>query len=769
MKHFLLLAAFLTAVSVDAQQLKGRVADAQGEPIAFANVVLLRADSTFVSGNVSDEAGNFSLDLAGNPALLKVSYIGYQDAFVSLTGETDLGTVQLQEAATALGEVVVRGTIPVTRLKGDALVTSVENSVLAKVGSANDVLAKVPGVLKKGKDFEVFGKGAPLIYINGREVRNPQELEQLDSDEIRSVEVIRNPGARYDATVNAVIRIRTVRRQGDGFGVDLRSSYYQSSENADWLDQLDLNYRHNDLDLFATMNYSLYHIYATSDMTQQNSVGELWEQRNLATWDNEWESIQGTFGFNYLLHENHSFGMRYDLLGRPRHTKRTIWENEVQRNGVFYDCIHSDGLEDANYNPEHTLNAYYNGKAGEWGIDFNADYYRMKQDILTSTTEESQEAENRLVQATNPVENQLAAAKLVFSHPLWGGEVSFGSEYTYTTRTDNYLSQSPEYVPTVYSKIREHNVAAFVEYAHSFPFGDIAVGARYEHDAFDYYENHQHSDAQSRTFDNVYPTVSYNTTLGRVQLQASYAAKTERPSYWMLRNNVSYYNRFTLQTGDPSLLPSLKHDVTLSGTWKFLQTSVSFQQTNDALILWGKPKADKPEISVLQPINFDHLPVLTASVSASPTIGCWSPMLNLGVSKQWMKVESNQQIYEMNHPMMTLTFNNLVTLPKGFSLGVDFSYQTGGDQQNAYWKGWSMLNISLRKSFFDDALTVELRGNDLFHQFTQKQRIYYERLTGTQVDEFDTREFGLTLRYKFNATQRKYKGTGAGSEQRRRF
>ena len=150
MKHFLLLAALLTAVSVDAQQLKGRVADAQGEPVAFANVVLLRADSTFVSGNVSDEAGYFSLDLTGNPALLKVSYIGYQDAFVSLMGKTDLGTVQLREAATALGEVVVRGTIPVTRLKGDALVTSVENSVLAKVGSANDVLAKVPGVLKTG-------------------------------------------------------------------------------------------------------------------------------------------------------------------------------------------------------------------------------------------------------------------------------------------------------------------------------------------------------------------------------------------------------------------------------------------------------------------------------------------------------------------------------------------------------------------------------------------------------------------------------------------
>lgn len=146
---------------------KGHVTDAQGQPVAFANVLLLRADSSFISGNVSDETGNFSLDIAGNPAFLKVSYIGYQDMFIPLAGGTDLGTIQLREEATALGEVVVRGTIPVTRLKGEALVTSVENSVLAKVGSANDVLAKVPGVLKKGKEFEVFGKVRRLSTSTG--------------------------------------------------------------------------------------------------------------------------------------------------------------------------------------------------------------------------------------------------------------------------------------------------------------------------------------------------------------------------------------------------------------------------------------------------------------------------------------------------------------------------------------------------------------------------------------------------------------------------
>lgn len=81
-------------------------------------------------------------------------------------------------------------------MKGDALVTSVQNSVLAKAGSANDVLGKVPGILKDKDSFEVFGKGTPLIYINGGKYATKSELEQLSSEDIKHVELITNPGAR---------------------------------------------------------------------------------------------------------------------------------------------------------------------------------------------------------------------------------------------------------------------------------------------------------------------------------------------------------------------------------------------------------------------------------------------------------------------------------------------------------------------------------------------------------------------------------------------
>lgn len=120
-----------------------------------------------------------------------------------------------------LQEVVIKGMLPNTRLKGNAMVTRITGSVLEKAGTANDVLRRVPGIIKKGEDLEVIGRGKPVYYINGRKVYDGDELKRLMSDEIANVEVITNPGAAYDATVSAVVRIKTVRRQGDGFSFGL--------------------------------------------------------------------------------------------------------------------------------------------------------------------------------------------------------------------------------------------------------------------------------------------------------------------------------------------------------------------------------------------------------------------------------------------------------------------------------------------------------------------------------------------------------------------
>lgn len=145
-----------------------------------------------------------------------------------------------------LQEVVIKGMLPHTRLKGNAMVTRITGSVLEKAGTANDVLRRVPGIIKKGEDLEVIGRGKPVYYINGRKVYDGDELKRLMSDEIANVEVITNPGAAYDATVSAVVRIKTVRRQGDGFGFGLFGKSEQSLRTGtnDPELQLNANYRY---------------------------------------------------------------------------------------------------------------------------------------------------------------------------------------------------------------------------------------------------------------------------------------------------------------------------------------------------------------------------------------------------------------------------------------------------------------------------------------------------------------------------------------------
>lgn len=756
-------------LSLQAQTLSGKVIDEQKQPVAFANLILLNRDSVFIAGNVSDENGIFRLELPPDASLLKVSYIGYQDLILPISSETDKSIIQMKEEVTALNEVIVKGNLPVTRMKGDAMVTTVENSVLSKIGSANDVLAKVPGVIKQDEAIEVFGKGEPLIYINGRQVRNRQELEQLNSDEIKDIELITNPGSRYDATVKAVIRIQTVKRRGEGFGFDIRSSYYQS-QNTDLMEQLSFNYRHDDLDIFGSFYYMHSNTMTKARMQQENRVDSVWNQNNSISSSRRFNYLNATAGFNYRMAENHSFGMQYDITAYPSFFDKSDVNSRVLRNGEFYDYLKSHEFIKHDYKPQHLLNTYYNGKIENLSIDVNLDYFKEKYELESATTENSQEQENRQVHSLNPVDNQLVAAKLVLTCPLWGGELSWGGEYAYTLRTDDYLSFFSGYIPTSYSKIREHNGAAFAEYKRTFSFGQLAAGLWYEHVKFDYYQNHVYQEGQSRQYDNVYPNVSFGTQAGKVHLQLSYTAKTQRPAYWQLSNNLIYINRFTWKKGEPALLPALTHDVTFTGTWRFLQAVVSFQRQRDAIIQWSKPVTESPEIALMQPVNFGKLPLLTALVAASPTIGCWSPTWTLGVKKQWMTVESSDYSLQMNDPMLTAAFNNILSFPAGFALGVDFSFQGKGYYQNIYLNRniW-LCNLSLRKAFLNDALSLELRGNDLFYKRRNSVVAYYNQLIASQTDRMDSREFVFTIRYKFNNAPNKYKGTGAGNEQRSRF
>ena len=137
-----IIACIFTAVAFicSARNVSGVVTDERKNPLALVNVVLLN-DSTFIEGTVTDDRGAFLLENADASAnIVRIKMIGYEELVLPIPADGNLSTLSLSPSAMKLGEVVVKGDVPTTKVKGNALVTRIENSILATAGSANDCL-----------------------------------------------------------------------------------------------------------------------------------------------------------------------------------------------------------------------------------------------------------------------------------------------------------------------------------------------------------------------------------------------------------------------------------------------------------------------------------------------------------------------------------------------------------------------------------------------------------------------------------------------------
>ena len=247
-----LMAAMMMTVTAFAKtpDVTGTVLDEKGEPMPFVNVVLLSLpDSTFVQGAMSDEQGHFHIQTLKNDGLLKVSSVGYETQYLN---PIDGLIIKMNEASMMLGEVVVKSQLPKTRVKGEAMRTTVEGTILEKAGTIADALAKVPSLeAERDGAVKVLGRGEAEVYINGRKVQDVSELSRLRSDQIQHIDVIQNPGARYAASTKAVVRIQLKKAEGDGFGFqDNLNGMYQYGHTI--ANNLDVNYRTGGLDITAS-------------------------------------------------------------------------------------------------------------------------------------------------------------------------------------------------------------------------------------------------------------------------------------------------------------------------------------------------------------------------------------------------------------------------------------------------------------------------------------------------------------------------------------
>lgn len=772
MRYFVVFLIYISCnLACIAQSITGKIVDEQGNAIQFANVAMLQSkDSVFVKGVVSDENGSFILNTPHQNGIVKVTCIGYRTVFLNVTDD-NLGVIVLKEESMTLGDVIVKSSLPKSKLKNGAVITTVAGSILEKTGNIYNLLDRIPNVTTQNGKINIFGIGEPVIYINGKKVRDNTELDRLNPDEISTVEVKQNPGAQYASNVKAVIRINTKKRTKDGFGFETRT-FGKNDENSriGGYEQLNINYQKKGLETFTVLKIKDAESSIKQDLVQNTYVDNVWHQRNGIKGSIRNRQLYCGLGVNYQISNNSFIGASFNF-NRMFNKAVSNIATTIYKDYAFTEESASDIAKPGNMSLASS-NVYYMGKIGIVDINFNTDWLWDKDFSKVNTLERYQEYggdwQDKAVHTKTNTKNELFASKLTLTLPFWKGQLSFGGEYSNTNRNSSYDVQPMGLLDKQDNRIKEGMASVFCDYTRKFGQLRVLAGIRYENTDFNYYEEGKRIPEQSKRYGNLLPSLSLSLPVGKTQMQLSYGATIKRPSYYDMRSGIGYDNRYTYESGNPFLVSEISRNINYMVSYKWLMAEGIYTHVSDPIVMLTQSYKDNPNIALIQNVNWKPYNRIGASLSASPKFGIWHPSLRFHFFKQWFDMETHGG-HGLDNPKITVRFDNTIDT-KFCTISLLLTAQTKGDDETSYmYRNYFSSNLSIYKSFLKGKMVVFFYANDLLGTGNMHSKMYSGSMREIIHHDYSISEYSLTIRYRFNVAKKKYKGTGAGQSQKSRM
>lgn len=772
MRYFVVFLIYISCnLACIAQSITGKIVDEQGNAIQFANVAMLQSkDSVFVKGVVSDENGSFILNTPHQNGIVKVTCIGYRTVFLNVTDD-NLGVIVLKEESMTLGDVIVKSSLPKSKLKNGAVITTVAGSILEKTGNIYNLLDRIPNVTTQNGKINIFGIGEPVIYINGKKVRDNTELDRLNPDEISTVEVKQNPGAQYASNVKAVIRINTKKRTKDGFGFETRT-FGKNDENSriGGYEQLNINYQKKGLETFTVLKIKDAESSIKQDLVQNTYVDNVWHQRNDIKGSIRNRQLYCGLGVNYQISNNSFIGASFNF-NRMFNKAVSNIATTIYKDYAFTEESASDIAKPGNMSLASS-NVYYMGKIGIVDINFNTDWLWDKDFSKVNTLERYQEYggdwQDKAVHTKTNTKNELFASKLTLTLPFWKGQLSFGGEYSNTNRNSSYDVQPMGLLDKQDNRIKEGMASVFCDYTRKFGQLRVLAGIRYENTDFNYYEEGKRIPEQSKRYGNLLPSLSLSLPVEKTQMQLSYGATIKRPSYYDMRSGIGYDNRYTYESGNPFLVSEISRNINYMVSYKWLMAEGIYTHVSDPIVMLTQSYKDNPNIALIQNVNWKPYNRIGASLSASPKFGIWHPSLRFYFFKQWFDMETHGG-HGLDNPKITVRFDNTIDT-KFCTISLLLTAQTKGDDETSYmYRNYFSSNLSIYKSFLKGKMVVFFYANDLLGTGNMHSKMYSGSMREIIHHDYSISEYSLTIRYRFNVAKKKYKGTGAGQSQKSRM
>ncbi len=754
---------FLCSFNALAQtEISIKITDTTGFPLPYAQIsYFAKADSSASQYAVSDSLGSIHVIAKDFPLNITAEYIGYKSKKVVCDKAQTLN-ISLEEDVQVLNGVTITGTRPKLKLSKEGFVANIQSSALSKIGSAEDVLQRIPLIRNTSEGLVVFGKGKPTIYIDGKEMRNQDELKELKSGDINEIEVITNPSSKYDATVKSVINIKTKHRKADSLCADamVKEGLGRKDKHLT-TGSVSIEKRTKNFDISGAIWYNMESSTQLAEVNSHKSTNVVTDESSTLNDVTKSRDAHINLGLDYNLNDSNSVGAKYTLYLPTHDNSHTLLDNSLTRESVSYDHLTNNTESKTSNRTGHTLNVFYDGKVGKVGIETDFTYLSNGHSETNAINETSTKEGDRLLSTKNTVKNSLYAFKFSANIPAWEGSFDVGTEDSYTKRGDDFYSDN-NYVSSSNSHFNKKYASVFADYSLDLPFGNLTAGIRYEH--FDY--KYSGDNVIKKTYDNFFPSVSFSAQIGTVSLLASYSSKTERPEYRQLSNDVFYASMYSMQTGNPLLGNTTIHDASLTMSWKFMQFQLDYTNYHDAIIYFNYPYASNDLVTMTTYRNIPTIKQLTPALVIYPTFGIYSPQLTIALQKQWIKSKELIGETSLTKPILLVGFSNTFDFGKNWLLDMNLNFQSKGDYQNAHvYKNVWGLDFGISKSLFHEKLNIKLEGQDLLNMNNDASIVYSPNIQLSQANKYYRRMVVLTLRYRLNEKGSKHNGTRAGQEE----
>ncbi|MFI1773807.1 outer membrane beta-barrel protein [Thalassobellus citreus] len=799
---YLILLFFSTLCYSQTYNIQGTLQDESGKPIAFANAVLVDLDDiNIIKGTITNEAGNFTLEnLKPGDYIFKISFLGFKEytTRIELDRDIDFEVIKIKETAQELGGVTVVAKRPTVKRMLDRLVFNVENSTLSN-SNVLDVLKHAPGVFVNNRVITIKNT-PPTVYINNRRVYLSSEeilqlLEGTSATNIKSVEVITNPPAKYDAEGGAVLNIITSKNIIAGYNGSIFGNFKQGSEYPKYSIGTSHFFKGEKLNTYISFNITPRKDYMHNNeyLSFQN------DNQNGSSWETDFKRTRKTSNQNinanidYELNNNNSLSFSTNMLISPR-------ENSKMKSNSITEVFNAINVLDSIF---QSTNLRVEEK---FNLAFNIDYkHKFKHDgeLLTANIHHTnydfssfqdvntgyflqninESFRDNMFQTFASQKIKIYTGQIDYELPIKDSEQFEAGAKISNISSESVLNQfifeegeREEDIKNSNTFIYdETNYAVYSSYSKNWNNWSLNTGVRFEYT--DLVGNSLSTNQENNTsFLKFFPSISISNEINdNDELYLKYNKRIRRPSYKQLNPFKFFLNDNTYITGDPNLKPRIDDLLILGYTFKKDYTFELYYRNEDnpAIQYVYQDNADKKliykftntDMSISYGLDFSTYKQIVPN---------WDLYILSSVfyyKNNFFPIGNSDLLYTADKWSVYLEAVNYFSFLKDNSLTANIAYtlMTPTNDGPSNTSTIAGLDINLRKKLFKDRASINIGITDVFNTQNFETSSRYLNQNILSKIRFENRMFVFGFNYKFGNFNLKNNQKNIDLEERERL